>query len=207
MNKIENDYSKLENLLAVQSWKAADQETLRIMCQFSSNEYLTESAIAQFPSEVLSTIDKLWVHYSKGHFGFSVQKECYLHCLKDQRIDNMMHERYSYPGAWNEFGKVVGWSNEKNLGIGLYGEDRYWLWDSPEDPYQYNSNWYDNLTFSLDALSGHLPILCGQIWEDLELISQNFAVGLGLDTIRGACLFIRLEDCGITSSSSLGYLP
>lgn len=202
-------YGKLEVLLAAQDWQKADQETLRIMKQFSNNGYLTESAINTFPCAVLSTINKLWTHYSKGHFGFSVQKECYLSCLAEQHLDDLdndAHARYLYfrpPGAWGAFGKLVGWSNEESLGTGLYGEEKYWLWDSPKDPYQYNCNWYDNLTFNLNAPSGHLPILCGHIWENLELINQDLAVGYDLDYIRGACFFIRLETCNISSSDLL----
>ena len=58
-------------------WKKADQETYKIMLQVASkNEgYLDVKDIENFPCEDLRTIDKLWVHYSKGLFGFSVQKK------------------------------------------------------------------------------------------------------------------------------------
>jgi hypothetical protein len=34
--------------------------------------------LLNFPCTDLRTIDGLWVKYSNGHFGFSVQKEIYL---------------------------------------------------------------------------------------------------------------------------------
>lgn len=191
------DSSKLENLLAQQNWKEADEETLQIMCHFSPNRGFSESVLNEFPCEVLRTIDKLWVRYSKGHFGFSVQLECYLGCLEKQVLDSHKYPKNERLEPWRKFGKVIGWGDEKNLGLGdgLFGEDRYWLWDSPNDPFKYNFHWYDNMIFSLNAPVGHLPILRGKIWEELELINQDYAVGFGLDTVRGACFFKRLELC------------
>ena len=36
------------------------------------------NSIENFPCDDLRTIDKLWVKYSQGHFGFSVQKKIWL---------------------------------------------------------------------------------------------------------------------------------
>jgi GUN4-like len=195
------DYSKLENLLLEQNWKEADEETLQIMCHCSFNGGFPESVLIEFPCEVLRTIDELWIRYSEGRFGFSVQRDCYLSFLEKQGLDDETYPRDDRSEPWRKFGKAVGWSDEKHLSLsdGLFGEDRYWLWDSPEDPFQYNCHWYDKLTFSLNAPVGHLPILRGRIWEALELINQDYAVGFGLDIVSGACLFRRLELCGISS--------
>jgi hypothetical protein len=193
------NYSTLEKLLAEQNWKQADEETLQIMRQCSFNGGFPASVIDEFPCEVLRTLDELWFRYSKGRFGFSVQRECYLAFLDKQGLDSETYPTDDRSEPWRKFGKAVGWGDEKNLGLGdgLYGEDRYWLWDSPKNPFHYNSHWYDNFIFSLDAPVGHLPILRGEIWEALELINQDYAVGFGLDTVRGACLFRRLELCCI----------
>lgn len=72
------DYTKLRDLLAKKKWKEADQETWVVMCLVvgkSSNNYLFNSDIQKFPCEDLWTIDQLWVKYSQGRFGFSVQKQ------------------------------------------------------------------------------------------------------------------------------------
>jgi hypothetical protein len=77
-NKV--NYQSLEDFLATERWKAADQETARLMCQVADRVkegWLTIKDIDNFPHEDLSTIDKLWLQYSHGHFGFSVQKDIY----------------------------------------------------------------------------------------------------------------------------------
>ncbi|MBP0016279.1 MAG: GUN4 domain-containing protein [Cyanobacteria bacterium SBLK] len=38
---------------------------------------LNVQSIDNFPCEDLREIDQLWIHYSKGRFGFSVQKRIY----------------------------------------------------------------------------------------------------------------------------------
>jgi serine/threonine protein kinase len=75
------DYTKLRNLLAAQKWKEADQETARVMLEAANRTkegYLDRQSIENFPCEDLRTIDQLWVKYSEGRFGFSVQKQIWL---------------------------------------------------------------------------------------------------------------------------------
>jgi uncharacterized protein YjbI with pentapeptide repeats len=70
------DYTKLRDLLAARRWKAADYETSRVMLQVvgkEAMEFITEEEMQEFPCLDLRTIDQLWVQYSKGRFGFSVQ--------------------------------------------------------------------------------------------------------------------------------------
>ena len=70
------DYTQLWDLLAAQKWKKADEETARVMLQVANREeecWLDPESIDNFPCEDLQTIDRLWVHYSNGRFGFSVQ--------------------------------------------------------------------------------------------------------------------------------------
>jgi len=74
------DYINLRNLLAAKKWKEADEETLRVMLKVAGREkegWLNEESIEKFPCEDLRTIDQLWVKYSNGRFGFSVQKRIY----------------------------------------------------------------------------------------------------------------------------------
>jgi serine/threonine-protein kinase len=76
-------YEKLQKLLAAGEWKAADQETARVMLQVAGREqerWLDIESIEKFPCEDLRTIDQLWVKYSNGRFGFSVQKNIWLEC-------------------------------------------------------------------------------------------------------------------------------
>jgi GUN4-like len=75
------DYSKLRDLLAAGNWKDADMETYRVMIQAlgkKEGDYFKSEELLNFPCTDLRTIDRLWVKYSNGRFGFSVQKEIYL---------------------------------------------------------------------------------------------------------------------------------
>uniref|UniRef100_UPI0026220B40 GUN4 domain-containing protein n=1 Tax=Crocosphaera sp. TaxID=2729996 RepID=UPI0026220B40 len=62
---------------------------------------LSESDIDNFPCNDLRTIDQLWVHYSNGKFGFSVQKKIYMDELGGTRDYNKK--------IWYEFCDRVGW--------------------------------------------------------------------------------------------------
>ncbi|MGK7919692.1 MAG: GUN4 domain-containing protein [Trichodesmium sp.] len=73
-------YGKLRDLLAAGKWKEADQETARVMLEISGKtdkENLTPDDVIKFPCSVINLIDQLWIKYSNGRFGFSVQKKVY----------------------------------------------------------------------------------------------------------------------------------
>jgi hypothetical protein len=65
--------------------------------------WLRMEDIERFPCQDLRAIDQLWVKYSNGHFGFSVQKKIYVEC--GAKLDG------EYPGdeIWRKFGHRVGW--------------------------------------------------------------------------------------------------
>lgn len=88
------DYSELQALLSTGQWQAADQETKEVMLRVVGQvEFLPKELIEQFPCEDLQTIDQLWVRYSGGRFGFSVQAKI----LKE------------VGGDWDRFGDRIGW--------------------------------------------------------------------------------------------------
>ncbi|MFK0731066.1 MAG: GUN4 domain-containing protein, partial [Gloeotrichia echinulata HAB0833] len=99
----EVDYTHLQTLLAAGQWKEADRETARLLLKIAKPEKegrLTIKDIENFPCEDLRTIDKLWIKYSNGHFGFSVQKEIYK-SLGGTRKYNIK--------IWEAFSDRVGW--------------------------------------------------------------------------------------------------
>ncbi len=72
------DYRKLQQLLSAQNWKDADKETYSIMLKISEREdkgWLDDGEIKKFPRYDLHIINQLWVRYSDGKFGFSIQKQ------------------------------------------------------------------------------------------------------------------------------------
>ncbi|MEH2062693.1 MAG: GUN4 domain-containing protein [Nostoc sp.] len=99
------DYTRLRDLLAAKNWEEADEETYRVMIQAvgkKEGDWFNENELLNFPCTDLRTIDRLWVKYSNGHFGFSVQKEIYL------SVGGKADGKY-YKEAWNKFGDRVGW--------------------------------------------------------------------------------------------------
>ncbi len=97
------NYTKLRDLLAAGKWKEADQETADIMLKVANRQkqgYLDVEDIDNFPCEDLRTIDQLWVHYSNGRFGFSVQKNIYI---------GLGGTREYNDEVWEKFGDQVGW--------------------------------------------------------------------------------------------------
>ncbi|MCF4970207.1 GUN4 domain-containing protein [Nostoc sp. CMAA1605] len=99
------DYTKLRDLLAAKKWKEADYETYLVMLQVvgrKDEDWIRSEELLNFPCTDLRTIDRLWVKYSNGHFGFSVQKEIYL------SVGGKPDGQY-YKEAWEKFGDRVGW--------------------------------------------------------------------------------------------------
>jgi serine/threonine protein kinase len=100
------DYTRLRDLLKAGQWREADRETYEVMIRAvgkQSGDYFTRKELLNFPCTDLRTIDRLWVTYSQGQFGFSVQKRIYVEC--GAKLDG------KYPGdtIWREFGNRVGW--------------------------------------------------------------------------------------------------
>ncbi len=163
------DYTKLKKLLAAGKWKEADEETSNVMLQAANRVkagYFRGSDIDNFPCEDLRTIDQLWVHYSKGKFGFSVQKKIY--------VDELGGTRDYNEKIWYEFCDRVGWRTKGLLGMG-----KQW-------------KGYSDLTFELLDTTpvGHLP--SGRLYQiplqsaDAQL--QVFLAAAGFPCpLRGAC--------------------
>ncbi|OYD96308.1 hypothetical protein CDG76_05710 [Nostoc sp. 'Peltigera membranacea cyanobiont' 210A] len=101
------DYTRLRDLLAAGEWKEANEETNRVILAVAGREkeaWLDNESIDSFPCEGLRIIDQLWVKYSNGYFGFSVQKLIY-QSLGGTRL---------YDGKiWQAFCDRVGWRNTK----------------------------------------------------------------------------------------------
>ncbi|NJO74991.1 MAG: hypothetical protein HC833_15220 [Leptolyngbyaceae cyanobacterium RM1_406_9] len=103
------DYHELQDLLSAGNWEAADQETAKQMLEAMGKDSWWEverEDLLNFPCKDLKTIDRLWVKYSGGQFGFSVQKEIYLEC--GGVLDGQYHEK-----AFEKFGDRVGWRDNR----------------------------------------------------------------------------------------------
>lgn len=97
-------YRKLRQLLQQHDWLQADLETKLIMLKASNRlnyGWLDSSSMANFPREVLQEIDRLWTHYSQGHFGFTCQKSLFLNTGNKLQKFDWNH--------YNVFGERIGW--------------------------------------------------------------------------------------------------
>ncbi|MBD1921320.1 GUN4 domain-containing protein [Microcoleus sp. FACHB-831] len=116
------DYRNLRDLLKAGKWKEADEETYRVMLKAARREsegWLDVDSINSFPCKDLRTIDQLWVKYSNGRFGFSVQK----------RIWESVGGNHNADCAYEKFGDRVGWRVEGNwISCQYY---RLTLYDAP----------------------------------------------------------------------------
>ncbi len=126
-------YQRLEQFLAAEKWRKADEQTWEIMRQIGNNGatiYLDEEEIDNLYCPDLKAIDDLWTKYSHNRFGFSIQKNLY-----------QMHRGNS---NYQNFAERVGWRRQLNQNQTEYLP-------------------YNQLTFLLDiAPLGHLPTAAGR---------------------------------------------
>jgi predicted nucleic acid-binding Zn ribbon protein len=102
------NYTNLRDLLASGQWREADQETVAVMLKAANREkerYLDTKSIEEFPCTDLRTIDQLWVKYSNGRFGLSVQKRIW------ESVGGKPGE-YDYE-IYKKFADRVGWLIEE----------------------------------------------------------------------------------------------
>lgn len=168
------DYRKLRDLLKAGKWKEADSETNRVMlAAVGRSDYLRKEDCWNFPCQDLKTIDRLWVKYSEGKFGFSVQKQIYVEC--GGKLD------FSAPSSevWQRFGDRVGWrvkgnwqsysGLKRNPKISLDGE-------------------LPSFILFVDVITGRSGIRIGRrIYEE-----DNSCVVIGSDPV---VFFSRIEAC------------
>ncbi|OCR01453.1 hypothetical protein BCD67_18315 [Oscillatoriales cyanobacterium USR001] len=136
------NYTYLRDLLAAGKWKEADQETLKVMLKAAKRDqegYFTRESIDNFPCDDLRTIDQLWVKYSQGRFGFSVQKKIWLECGGKVNYDTecKLGDRIGWRkgGEWFNYDDLTfnKQAQEGNLPWGLWGVGERgwgmgWMW-------------------------------------------------------------------------------
>ncbi len=135
------DYTKLESLLKAQDFRAADEETYKVMLAVANREsegymsggYLETEDAEKFPCKELRSIDQLWLKYSRGKFGISVQQQIYQSLGGTKEYNQKV---------WESMGDRIGWRQGGK-------------WLSYRDRDLYN--------FSQTAPSGQLPAV-PEIW-------------------------------------------
>ncbi len=116
------DYKQLRDLLEAKKWQEADEKTYRLIVKAADREkqgYLDFDDIENFPCAKLRIINELWVQFSNGCFGFSIQKQIWEQCGNKLKDDKDWGECYD---SLDKFGEAVGW-----------GERRSWFSTQEED--------------------------------------------------------------------------
>ena len=187
------DYTLLRDLLKEGKWKEADLETARVMLNVVTQEkqrfiaeqkFLTEEDIKNFPCTDLYTIDRLWVKYSKGRFGLSIQNKIWSNISAKLRQAEIFKEAKTFYNFNNEnwfldavysrlvfekFTKTVRWTKGSYLPDHIYFDrpnlDPVFYNRRQQQEYDLNRHFlpYNNVNFSLDSVIGHLPTIPG--WQ------------------------------------------
>jgi hypothetical protein len=108
------DYQKLRDLLALEKWQEADTETNNLMCQIvhrTEDGWLRAEDLREFPSEELQAINKLWLHYSRRKFGFSVQAKIYRSLGGTEHYTQDLWEKFGEKVGWRKNGKWLEWED------------------------------------------------------------------------------------------------
>lgn len=119
-SSLKMDYQPLQNLLLNKKFQEADKLTKNYLCRLvksktrSQREWLYFTDIQFLPRDDLFTLDLLWKIYSKGKFGFSVQKKLW--------INNNC--------KWNQLWEKIGWANKGIMN--RYPEEFIWTIEAPE---------------------------------------------------------------------------
>lgn len=109
------DYQPLQQLLIYQKFQEADKFTQQQLCKLAglninnSRNWLYFTDISLLPIEDLSIIDMLWRIYSRGKFGFSIQRKIWK--ANDCNWEKLWHTigwkqsgitcRYPHEFTWN----------------------------------------------------------------------------------------------------------
>nr|QUE29500.1 Ycf53 [Erythrotrichia foliiformis] len=109
-------YLELQDLLVCDQLQEADKLTSKILCvlaDVTERNWLYFSDVNKIPEAELKILDGLWRIYSKGKFGFSVQRQIWLSNGKD----------------WNLLWSKIGWA--KNEVLCRYPEGFIWNLTAP----------------------------------------------------------------------------
>ena len=110
------DYAPLQKYLLNESYEDADRFTSSKLRELAGEKavkrgYVYFSEVDSIPSSDLSTLNKLWIVYSRGKFGFTVQAK-----ILDSvggRYDKLWPRiGWKKDGIWTRYPKAFNWSIE-----------------------------------------------------------------------------------------------
>jgi uncharacterized caspase-like protein len=185
------DYTQLRDLLKAGNWREADEETARLMLKVANREeedYLDRESTDNFPCVDLRTIDQLWVKYSNGRFGFSVQKRIYESLGGTEEYDEEICEAFGDRVGWRKEGKWFGLEAQyfedlddeelKEIISKWLGMEKEDLEELSEDELKEKTK-NKSITFVYDFIQqqitttqgGNLPVVIGFFGGGVELVT------------------------------------
>ena len=145
------DTSALDGLLAAGEWKAADEETRRLLLADADEGGFVGLDPVEVPTldcDLLLAIDHAWREASHGRYGFTAQGDI---------LTAVRAEGYGPKKTWRVFGTRIGWRQRRWLDAG----DLSYVADAPEG--------------HLPWVPGTLPIVStGRTYEVLFLFYRLF---------------------------------
>ncbi|MBP0016396.1 MAG: GUN4 domain-containing protein [Cyanobacteria bacterium SBLK] len=185
----EAEYRTLRQLLEKGNWQEADKETKSILLRLAKRQdkWLRKEDILKIPALELVACDRLWLRYSRGRFGFSVQAQL----LENQGLDlsNSSHlderssgfQPYSQKRLFESFAKTVGWYVKNDEPKVITANDIVYR--------------KKHIPFNLSSPRGHLPLtfeLGGGTWTYQPINDDDYYMGWGPDSYRswdwGSCV-------------------
>lgn len=119
---IEINYQPLQELLIIKNFQEADKLTQKYLCKLvekqtkQEKQWLYFTDIHFIPVNELFVIDLLWKTYSKGKFGFSVQKNIWV----------------KYNNKWDKLWEKIKWLELATGTMKRYPQEFIWTLDAPE---------------------------------------------------------------------------
>jgi GUN4-like len=167
------------------------KSSLQTKLKLSYSHCLSNEEISKIPCQALHEIDQLWVKYSNGHFGFSIQLQILEECKQadewqkeeiqkfDRKMFTSMQGWYNKDNPWFDlsladpvemliFWDRLGWITRGYNGWGEYG-------------YLLSAISVFELNYSISAPKGYLPVF------------ENW---MNMPNIYTINVLQRLKDCG-----------
>jgi len=110
------DYGPLQRHLLLQEYEQADRLTSEALRQLAGPDavrraYVYYSEVSAMPAADLESLDRLWVVYSRGRFGFSVQGRLLASC--DGQWERLWPKvGWKADGIWTRYPRSFTWSVE-----------------------------------------------------------------------------------------------
>ncbi|MEG5032200.1 GUN4 domain-containing protein [Microcoleus sp. AT3-D2] len=198
----------LRDLLASGKWREANKETERLLAVTTNRamglprnqeRYRLNPKTLQrcIPCSILRTVDQLWVQYSDGRFGFSIQLGILEECKKAddwkkkevQEFDRINSSGYGIQGGRvHSYFQGYGFSPLADpVELVILWERLGWITRGYTDGrYTYFNRDIPDLNYSLSAPKGQLPV---------------YDHGTTLYDIHTLSILQRLKDCGHSVTS------